>query len=136
MQKILGIDMGTKRIGVALSNSECTFAFPYSVIEGKKVQVDIESEVLKDIMDIASKEQVNTIVIGESKDFAQQHNPIMKQVHILKSALENNGFQVVLEPEFLSSAQAERFQGKHDKIDASAATIILQSYLDRIVAAK
>ncbi len=136
MQKILGIDMGTKRIGVALSNFEQTFAFPYGVIEGKRDQVDIEGEVLSEIIDILKKEKVKIIVIGESKDFAQQYNPIMKQVHILKSALEHKGFRVVLEPEFLTSAQAERFQGKHNKIDASAATIILQSYLDRMVAAK
>ena len=43
-----------------------------------------------------------------------------------------SGFEVVLEPEFMTSAQAERLQGKNDKIDASAAALILQSYLDRI----
>ena len=36
-----------------------------------------------------------------------------------------------LEPEFLTSHQAQKIQGKNDLLDASAATIILQSYLDR-----
>jgi RNase H-fold protein (predicted Holliday junction resolvase) len=38
---------------------------------------------------------------------------------------------VVFEPEFLTSHQAEYFQGKHDLLDASAAALILQSYLDK-----
>lgn len=136
MKKILGIDMGTKRIGLALSNIEQTFAFPFSVIEGEKDLQHICDYVVPRIAEVAQAEGVETIVIGESRDFAQNHNPIMKQVAGLQKGLEDKGFTVVLEPEFLSSAQAERFQGKHDKLDASAATIILQSYLDRKASAK
>ncbi|MFM2383912.1 MAG: hypothetical protein RIQ72_484 [Candidatus Parcubacteria bacterium] len=136
MKKILGIDMGTKRIGLALSNSEQTFAFPFSVIEGEKDLQHISEQVVPKIVEVVQAEGVETIVIGESKDFAQNHNPIMKQVAGLQKNLIDMGFEVVLEPEFLSSAQAERFQGKHDKLDASAATIILQSYLDRKASAK
>ncbi len=136
MKKILGIDMGTKRIGLALSNVEQTFAFPLSVIEGEKDLQYISEQVVPKIVEVAQAEGVETIVIGESKDFAQNHNPIMKQVAGLQKNLIDMGFEVVLEPEFLSSAQAERFQGKHNKLDASAATIILQSYLDRKASAK
>lgn len=136
MKKILGIDMGTKRIGLALSNIEQTFAFPFSVIEGEKDLQNITSIVLPKIVEVSQVEGVETVVIGESKDFAQNYNPIMKQVAGLQHGLEQAGFTVILEPEFLSSAQAERFQGKHDKLDASAATIILQSYLDRKASAK
>jgi len=45
--------------------------------------------------------------------------------------LEKNNLTVRLEPEFLTSAEAERVQGKNDKIDASAAALILKSYLDK-----
>jgi putative Holliday junction resolvase len=136
MKKILGIDMGTKRIGLALSNIEETFAFPFSVIEGEKDLQQIAQIVLPKIVEVAQAEGVETVVIGESKDFAQNHNPIMKQIAGIQHGLEQAGFTVILEPEFLSSAQAERFQGKHDKLDASAATIILQSYLDRKASAR
>ena len=39
--------------------------------------------------------------------------------------------EIFFEPEFMTSAQAEQIQGKNDMHDASAATIILQSYLDK-----
>ena len=116
--------MGTKRIGVAISNTEHTFAFPLTVL-------DSSPELLSKILALTKPENVQTIVIGESKDFKQKDNPIMKKVHDFTAELQKLGYQVVHEPEFLSSAQAERFQGKNDLIDASAATIILQSYLDR-----
>jgi RNase H-fold protein (predicted Holliday junction resolvase) len=161
MTKIIGIDMGTRRVGVALSNTERSFAFPLSVIELNKIvqsskttqaisailqstpqstsstsQLSQQSGVMgilaNHLVTLAISEHVTMFVLGESKDFSQRENPIMKQVHMLKAELEHKGFKVALEPEFLSSAQAERFQGKHNKIDASAATIILQSYLDRI----
>ena len=49
----------------------------------------------------------------------------------LKRDLEEKGFVVHMEPEFMTSAAAERFQGKNDMIDASAAALILQSFLDK-----
>jgi RNase H-fold protein (predicted Holliday junction resolvase) len=48
-----------------------------------------------------------------------------------KKKLEKDGFTVHFEPEFMTSVQAERWQGKSILTDASAAAIILQSYLDR-----
>ena len=41
------------------------------------------------------------------------------------------GVEVYWEPEFLTSHQAEKIQGKNDMLDASSATIILQSFLDK-----
>ena len=49
----------------------------------------------------------------------------------LKKQLEAKGFIVHLEPEFMTSVQAERLQGKNAKSDSSAAALILQAYLDK-----
>lgn len=133
--KILGIDMGTRRIGIALSNQERTFAFPHSVIEIKNVQKELDY-IVTILDEIMQKEEVSEIVIGESKDFKGIANPIMAQVDMLVHALKTKSahkekLKIHLEPEFMTSQQAERFQGKTQLLDASAASIILQSYLDR-----
>jgi len=133
--KILGIDMGTKRIGLALSNPEANFAFPFSIIEVKNVSRELD-HIVQVLDRIIAQEHVAEIVIGESKDFKGKHNPIMDEVHALMHALKTKSeyrerLAIHLEPEFMTSQQAERHQGKHDLLDASAATIILQSFLDR-----
>lgn len=121
--RILGIDYGTKRIGLALSDETETIANPYKVV------------VSKDFLDIIVAEAKNlgieTIVIGESRDFTGRENPLMEAVHKFSKKLEGAGLKVFLEPEYSSSVEASRFQGVREDIDASAAAIILQRYLDK-----
>ena len=122
--RYLGIDYGSKRIGLAHSDEAGKFAFPHSVLEG--------DDPIKKIMLLVSKEKVSEIVLGESKDFKGKDNAIMKKIHEFKVELEKTtNIPVHFEPEFLTSVEAERLQGKHDKLDASAAALILQSFLDR-----
>lgn len=123
--KILGIDFGEKRIGLALSDDKMMMAFPYSVIENNK-------KAIEEIKKIASENSVSDIIIGKSVDYKGKDNPIMKNIYSFKESLEVLGFMVHFESEILSSHQATHFQGKTKMIDASAATIILQSYIDRI----
>lgn len=130
MKKILGIDMGTKRIGLALSNIEGTFAFPLKTLEIVQVAKNLPS-IANQIGVIAHENDVEEIVIGESKTFAGQDNPIMEHVHALKPLLEAQSFAVHFIPEFMTSSEATRHQGKNDHIDASAAAIILQTFLDK-----
>lgn len=135
MNKILGIDFGTKRIGLATSNMERNYAFPLKVIEAKNMaKSENMQEVIDEIVHIARAQEITEIVIGESKNFKGKENPIMTLVHEVKKKLEavSPPFTVILEPEFLTSAEAERHQGKGALLDASAAAIILQSYLDRL----
>lgn len=123
--KIIGIDFGEKRVGVAISDNSGRVAFPVSVLENN-------DKLLTKIKDIIEKENVEKIVVGESKDFAGAPNVIMKKIDQFVSILEKQtDLQIVLEPEFLSSHQAQRYTGKNSMHDASAAAIILQSYLDR-----
>lgn len=124
--RYMGIDFGTKRIGVALSDSSNTFALPHSVVKNSKKIVD-------DLNTIICDNEVEVIVLGESKDFKGKDNKVMPKIRELKEAIENQlGKQVVFEPEFLTSHQAESIQGKHKLLDAAAAALILQSYLDRL----
>jgi putative Holliday junction resolvase len=123
-KRIIGIDYGSKRVGVALSDENRKFALPLSVIEN-------DAMLLEKIQKIALDNEVKEMVMGESRDFNGKPNDILMDSIDFKEKLETSGYTVHFEPEFLTSVQAERFQGKTDMLDASAAALILQSYLDR-----
>lgn len=122
--KIMGIDYGSKRVGVAFSDDGMQFAIPSVVVPNTK-------DLLKEIKEIADKNYVKEIVMGESKNYKGEGNTILAESLNFKSNLEKIGFKVHLEPEFMTSINAERFQGKNDMLDASAAALILQSFLDK-----
>lgn len=123
-KRLLGIDFGSKRIGLALSDEGKQFATPLSVIENN-------SEYFAEIEKVIIDNDVHEIVMGESRNYNGQPNEILFESLEFKKKLEGKGYVVHLEPEFMTSVQAERFQGKTRLTDASAAALILQSYLDK-----
>jgi putative Holliday junction resolvase len=128
----LGIDYGTKRIGVAVSDKNWQFAFPLSIVKNGPSKKERDA-ALYEIRKICDEHEVYVVVIGESKDFQNKDNAIMEEIRDFREHLiEEFELDVVFEPEMFSTLQASRIQGEHDKIDASAAAVILQSYLDRI----
>ena len=121
----IGIDYGTKRVGVAISDEEGKVAFPHSVLAN-------DEKLVAALAALCRERGVSEIVVGDSRDFSGAPNKV--SVHIerfTKEIAEAIGLPVHSEPEFWSSAQAERWQGKTEKLDASASAIILQSFLDR-----
>jgi putative holliday junction resolvase len=123
--RILGIDYGTKRVGIAITDAGGTLAFPHAVLPNDKYLI----EALKKLRD---EHGISAIVLGESKDYSGKHNPVMEHITTFRKVLEEQvAVPVHAEPEFLTSAEAERVQGKHNMHDASAAAIILQSYIDK-----
>jgi putative holliday junction resolvase len=125
LMRYLGIDFGSKRVGLALSDEEGRLAFPYVVLKNDRT-------LLSEVERVCKEQKVRALVIGESKDFNGKDNPIAKKIAEFKTAIEKlTRKRAEYEPEFLTSVQAARWQGKTDKLDASAAAIILQSYLDR-----
>ncbi len=123
--RLLGIDFGKKRVGIAISDDKGMMAFPREVLPNDNYLV---SEIAK----LVKGQGIETIVLGESKDFKMIDNPIMSKIKMFADELERaTGIVVIYEPEMLSSHQAAHFQGKNEMTDASAAAIILQSYIDR-----
>lgn len=139
--RYLGLDFGTKRVGVALSDEGNSFALPHSVLSNDK-------NLLTEIQKICQQNNVGTVVMGESKDFSGKDNPIMERINdfVAQLSLTMPEVRIELEPEFLSSAQAERLgnrrpdrdvertrqkREKNEMLDASAAAIILKSFLDK-----
>lgn len=123
MARLLGIDYGARRVGLALSDESATIAAPYRVLRNS-------AKLAEQIVALVRAEGVATVVLGESKNFQGQPNPIQAEVERLAAALRAAGLQVELEPEFLTSAQAARV-GPPAELDARAAALILQTYLDR-----
>ncbi|MBI5816961.1 MAG: pre-16S rRNA-processing nuclease YqgF [Candidatus Yonathbacteria bacterium] len=123
--KYLGIDYGTKRVGIATGDSDGGMAFPHAVLPNNK-------KLIPTIKELCDREHINEIVLGESLDYKMKPNVIMEKIIPFKKELENaTNLPVLFEREFMTSAAAEHVQGKGKMIDASAAAIILQSYLDR-----
>jgi putative holliday junction resolvase len=120
----LGVDYGKKRVGLALSDERGSFALPYRVI-------DNSNNLAHELLAICQTEGADTIVIGESRTLDGRANPIMQDIKELVVKLESGNVKVILEPEFFSSAAAERIVGTDANLDARAAALILQSYLDK-----
>lgn len=125
--RFLGIDFGMKRIGVALSDEGGRFSYPYTVLSNDK-------NILKKLFNICKKERVGKVVLGRSLDFTGKPNKVMGDIELFKNELEEmTSLPIEYENEFLTTAEAERIQGKNNKTDASAAALILKSYIDRKV---
>jgi len=129
----LGIDYGTKKIGLALSDEASTMGFPHAVIPA----VDADTYVLE----LIRKEGVEKVVIGESTNFAGEKNPIAKEAEAFGDYLgQHSGVSIVYEPEMFTTQEARRQHDSAEKtrapkeradVDASAAALILTSYLSR-----
>jgi len=123
--RYLGIDYGTKRVGLALSDESGVMAFPHSVLENN-------ANLLKSILSIIEEEEVKVVVIGHSIDKDGKENVIHEEVKELITELTlETGLPVHLEPEQYSTQEAITIQGRNKQTDASAAAIILNSFLTK-----
>lgn len=124
--RYLGIDYGSKRVGLALSDESGKIAFPEIILENKK-------DLLEKITKICVEKKVGKIILGESLNYQREDNAIMSEIREFKKNLETKtGLEIILEPEWLTSMQAKRSRVAHEHIDDSAAALTLQTYLDRL----
>jgi putative Holliday junction resolvase len=132
--RYLGIDYGSSKVGLALSDEAGTMGFPHAIITNTPRLADELCALIK-------KENVEAVVIGESRTLAGGENPIMKDARSLGSLLgERASVPVFYESEVFTSAAARRAPEKEMKsrsmkrranVDAAAAALILTSYLSR-----
>lgn len=124
MAKIIGIDYGSKRVGVALSDESGSVAFAHSTLQN-------DSSLIPMLTALMRAEKVSTVVIGESRDKDGKENVIMKSAHAFAEVLESAITVVIyFEPEFYTSVEARR-DSDEQFIDAKAAAIILNSFIER-----
>lgn len=135
--RYLGIDYGSKRVGLSLSDLEGSLAFPYKIIPN-------DFSLSDTIHNICGEEEVSAIVVGESLDSSCNPNKIMGSIEDLKKTLEIElDMPVYYEKEFMTTIEARGRAGKEinnaKKVmkekqvpaDASAAALILQRFLDK-----
>ncbi len=123
--KILGIDYGTKYIGIALSDEGAQFAFPKGVILN-------DTDLFLRIAEFTQQEKISKIIVGDARTILGASNSITNEVELFAQVVrEKTGIPVELFREAFSSAEAMRFappRARHS--DSAAAAIILQRYLD------
>ena len=135
--RYLGLDLGTKTLGVALSDRSNIIASSLDVIRFESEDYDSLYEKIKLI-----KEQydITTIVLGLPKNMNNSLGERAETTIKFKEKLEELlNIEVVLEDERLTTVQAHsymlenNYSRKHRKksVDAVAACIILQTYLDK-----
>jgi putative Holliday junction resolvase len=135
--KYMGIDYGSKRVGIALSDEAGTIAFPKTILP-------TSMKLIESIGMLCKNEELTAIVLGESRDLSGTKNKIMGSIEEFKCNLEAEfDLPVYFQAEFLTTVEARGRAGKEsnnarkitkDKTapaDASAAALILQRYLDK-----
>lgn len=123
--KYMGIDYGTKRVGIAISDENASFAFPKAILESG-------ARLIEEIVTIATTEQVAAIIIGESIASNEVENSVAQKVQAFKAKLAMaTELPIFFQREDFSSVEAHRYQTKAGNRDDSAAAVILQRFLDK-----
>ena len=125
--RYLGIDYGTKKIGLALSDDGGKIAFAHSILANTG-----EHQAMQSIRTLIQKEKVERIIIGMPSWSGKEESVVVTGIRELASKLTQKcALPVEYENELLTTRIAEsQISGAKDA-DAAAAAVILQSYLDR-----
>lgn len=129
MERILGIDYGARRVGLAMSDELGITAQGLETFDTKT------GDLLTHIDGLLSKFEISKIVLGSPVSMSGRPNTTSRDVERLATRIRKRfGVPVVLWDERLTSAEARRtLKGaRADKksVDRIAAVLILQSYLD------
>src|SRR2546429_5924847 len=131
--RILALDHGTKRMGVAISDELGMIAQPLEFIPAEPF-----AKFLDRLKEILRKKQVELILVGMPRNMDGSYGPAALKVQEFVAALKDAvAIPIKLWDERLTSAQANRFliaahvrrSKRKEKVDQTAAAILLQSYL-------
>lgn len=136
MGKLLGIDYGMKRTGIAITDELQIIASPLTTVDTK--------DIFKFLVDLCQKEKIETIVLGEPRYLDGNESQMTRNVHAFKQKIEKQlpNIPIVLEDEFYTSKMAAdtmiqagyKKKQRRDKknLDKISAALILQSYMERL----
>lgn len=135
--KYLGLDLGTRTLGVSISDTTKTIASAYGTIHFKEDDYD---KAINKLSTIIEKEPIEKIILGLPKNMNGSIGPRALVTLDFKKKLEETfKIEVEMQDERLSTKEASGYMIKADisrkkrkqKIDSLAANIILQTYLDK-----
>src|SRR5687767_11016709 len=140
--RVVGLDVGERRIGVAVSDLTRTLARPVGVVQVSGLQGDALDRASAEVARLAAEEDgVASIVVGLPRRLDGTPNDMTPKVEVFASRLGvRTALPVHLQDERLSSHEAESRLAEREKdwrvrkkqLDAMAAAIILQDYLDSL----
>ena len=130
--KYLGLDLGTKTLGLSLSNGKIATTL-------KTIKYEDIDKLISELQNIIAEYNIDLLVLGLPKNMNNTIGPRALETLEFKEKLEKLNYKVVLQDERLSTVSAHNYMIKADlsrkkrkeKVDSLAATIILQTYLDK-----
>lgn len=134
--KCLGMDLGTKKLGLAMSDASGMISYPYKLIKFSDYE-----EAAKEVVDIVNKEKVEVLVLGLPKNMDNSMGFASERSLNFKRILEGlTDKEIVLIDERLSTVEAENMlinddvkrKKRKDVIDELSAAIILDTYLRKV----
>lgn len=135
MSRILGIDYGTVRIGLALSDPTGTLASPLPYWENNSVP-----KIRRSLHELIQTHEISRIVVGLPRNMDGSYGPAAENVrNFILQIQEGLSTPIETQDERLTTAQASKQLSQmglnqkelRQKIDSSSASLILQQYLDR-----
>jgi putative holliday junction resolvase len=139
--RVLGIDYGARRIGLALSDATGTLASPWRRIDRTGPEADTLAELVREIDRlVADADGLEAVVVGWPRRLDGSPTHQTPHVEAMVRALQQRvNVPVILQDERLSSHEAEArlavrerdWRKRKEKLDSVAAAIVLQDYLDR-----
>lgn len=130
--RILAIDWGTKRVGIAISDAGGTMAFPHSTLTNQ------QGSIIKQIEKIIEREGIRELVIGLPLNMDGSSGKSVELVNRFGEELKTLGLPIHFVDERLSSFSAERMlreigrkpSRRKELVDRAAAAVFLQEFLD------
>jgi putative Holliday junction resolvase len=130
--RIIGLDHGSRRIGLAIADLETRLAFARPALQRTNLASDLEA-----IRRMADDEEANTLVVGLPRNMDGSEGPQAQAARAFGQRLAAGGLDVVFQDERLTSWQAAEQLGprrgrerRSGELDSAAARLILQEYLD------
>jgi len=126
---IVCLDVGEKRIGVAVGDSAVRIAVPFETIE-------VDGDEIEAIAEVVFKENADVLVVGYPRNQAGEPTAQTKYVEEFAKKLSDISSNIVFQDESLTSVIAEQQLAGYNRpyskadIDAQAAAIILQDYIE------
>ena len=134
MKRIMGIDYGDARTGIAISDLLCSIVGSTCVVPSRNTD-----KAVADIVRMAKENQVGTIVVGLPRNMNGTEGPRAELCREFAARLEREtGLEVVLWDERRTTVEAHNILSQHnyhgkkrkDTVDAVAASLILEGYLN------
>lgn len=133
MGRVLGIDPGTRRCGVAISDSNQTMAFP-------RLSIDVDDILVATLVSLVNEESVSLVVVGRPVSLKGTVTSSTEMAEALFFAIKDalGTLEVIQFDERLTTVQAQRslsgagvkMKQHRERIDSAAAVVLLQNYLD------